>query len=177
MPETEYSQRILGVDPGLRVTGYAVLGLRRESSEPELIDGGVLRTNERAPLEERLCELHRDLFQIITDLRPDMMAVENLYSHYNHPRTSITMAHARGVIFLAASQAGVPVKSYAATEIKKSLVGVGRASKEQVQRMVQQRLGLPELPEPPDLADAIASAYCHIDRTLRRASGIRMVKQ
>jgi crossover junction endodeoxyribonuclease RuvC len=87
------------------------------------------------------------------------------------------MAHARGVIFLAASQAGISVKSYGATEIKKSLVGVGRASKEQVQRMVQQRLNLPEPPEPPDLADAIASAYCHIDHTFRRAGSIQMVKQ
>ncbi len=177
MPEKDYAQCILGVDPGLGVTGYAVLRVSSESSEPALLDGGVLRTNERAPLEERLCELHRDLSQIIVELRPDMMAVENIYSHYNHPRTSVTMAHARGVIFLAASQAGVPVKSYAATEIKKSLVGVGRASKEQVQRMVQQRLALPELPEPPDLADAIASAYCHIDQTLRRSGGVRMVKQ
>ncbi len=177
MPEKDYSQRILGVDPGLGVTGYAVLGVRRENLEPVLLDGGILRTNERAALEERLCELHRDLSRIIADLRPDMMAVENLYSHYNHPRTSITMAHARGVIFLAASQAGISVKSYGATEIKKSLVGVGRASKEQVQRMVRQRLNLPELPDPPDLADAIASAYCHIDQTLRRSGGVKIVKQ
>lgn len=177
MPEKEYSHCILGVDPGLGVTGYAALCVSSENPEPALLDGGVLRTNERAPLEERLCELHRDLSLIIADLRPDMMAVENIYSHYNHPRTSVTMAHARGVIFLAASQAGIPVRSYAATEIKKSLVGVGRASKEQVQRMVQQRLALPELPEPPDLADAIAAAYCHIDQTLRRSGGVRMVKQ
>ncbi len=177
MPEKNDSLRILGVDPGLGVTGYAVLGVRSGSPEPILLDGGVLRTNERAPLEERLGELHRDLSHIIANHHPDTMAVENIYSHYNHPRTSITMAHARGVIFLAASQAGISVKSYAATEIKKSLVGVGRASKEQVQRMVQQRLALPELPEPPDLADAIAAAYCHIDQTLRRSGDLEAVRQ
>ena len=177
MPEKDDSLRILGVDPGLGVTGYAVLGVKSENLEPILIDGGVLRTNESAPLEDRLCELHHDLSQIISTLHPDTMAVESIYSHYNHPRTSITMAHARGVIFLAASQAGIPVKSYAATEIKKSLVGVGRASKDQVQRMVQQRLALPELPEPPDLADAIAAAYCHIDRMLRRSGDLEMVRQ
>ncbi len=160
--------RILGVDPGVGVTGYAVLAVANGGREPLLLEGGILRSDTRAPFEERLRELHRDLTRIIRGFRPNVMAVENLYSHYKHPRTSIVMGHARGVIFLAASQAGVPVRSYAATEIKKSLVGAGRATKGQVQRMVQQRLGLPAPPEPPDLADAIAAAYCHIDRVLRR---------
>ncbi|MEE9257195.1 MAG: crossover junction endodeoxyribonuclease RuvC [bacterium] len=177
MPDTDSSFRILGVDPGLGVTGYAVLASEDPRSEPVLVDGGVLRSNENAPLEERLGELHRDLSEIIAALGPSVMAVEDLYAHYNHPRTSIIMGHARGVIFLAASQAGIPVYSYAATEIKKSLVGVGRASKFQVQRMVQQRLGLAEIPEPNDFADAVASAYCHIDRTLRRSGMIPAVNQ
>ena len=167
----------MGVDPGLGVTGYAMLGLMDPFTEPTLVDGGVLRSSERAPLEERLHELHRDLSQVISDLRPSVMAVEDLYAHYNHPRTSIIMGHARGVIFLAAAQAGIPVHSYAATEIKKSLVGVGRASKAQVQRMVQQRLALPELPDPNDFADAIAAAYCYIDRTLRRRDSAQAVAQ
>jgi crossover junction endodeoxyribonuclease RuvC len=177
LPKTHFSFRILGVDPGLGVTGYAMLGLVDPFVEPRLVDGGVLRSGERAPLEERLHELHRDLSRVISDLRPSVMAVEDLYAHYNHPRTSIVMGHARGVIFLAAAQAGIPVHSYAATEIKKSLVGVGRASKAQVQRMVQQRLALPELPEPNDFADAIAAAYCYIDRTLRRRDSARAVAQ
>jgi len=169
VPETAHEFRILGVDPGLGVTGYAVLALPGAGGEPLLREGGVLRSSdERAPLEERLLELHRDLLRVIEQHRPSVMAVENLYSHYKHPRTSIIMGHARGVIFLAASQAGVPVRSYGATEIKKSLVGAGRATKAQVQRMVQQRLGLPAPPEPPDLADAIAAAYCHVERSLRR---------
>ncbi|MBT3352774.1 MAG: crossover junction endodeoxyribonuclease RuvC [Nitrospinaceae bacterium] len=177
MPETEGTYRILGVDPGLGVTGYAVLAVEDPFSEPILVDGGVLRSNERAPLEERLGELHHDLSRVISDLSPAVMSVEDLYAHYNHPRTSIIMGHARGVIFLAAAQVGISVHSYGATEIKKSLVGVGRASKAQVQRMVQQRLGLDELPEPNDFADAVAAAYCYIDRTLRRTSTAQGVKQ
>jgi crossover junction endodeoxyribonuclease RuvC len=177
LPDTNSSYRILGVDPGLGVTGYAVLAVSDPFAEPRLVDGGVLRSNERAPFEERLGELHRELSEIIAALEPAVMAVEDLYAHYNHPRTSIIMGHARGVIFLAASQAGISVHSFAATEIKKSLVGVGRASKAQVQRMVQQRLELDELPEPNDFADAVAAAYCFIDRTIRRSGAAPAVNQ
>ncbi|MDA1001520.1 MAG: crossover junction endodeoxyribonuclease RuvC, partial [bacterium] len=135
MPDAAQSYRILGVDPGLGTTGYAVLVLEDERAEPLLLEGGVLRPAEKAPLEERLAELHGDLSEIIRQFQPDIMAVENLYSHVKHPRTSIIMGHARGVIFLAASQAGIPVQSYGATEIKKSLSGAGRASKSQIQRL------------------------------------------
>ena len=157
------------MDPGLGVTGYAVLRLDDGEFEPRLVDGGILKSDSNAALEKRLYELHNDLVHIIETNEPHVMAVENLYSHYKHPRTSIIMGHARGVIFLAASQAGVPVVSYSATEIKKSLVGAGRATKAQVQHMVQQRLRLHDLPEPPDVADAIAAAYCHIDRSYLRS--------
>ncbi|MEK6709739.1 MAG: crossover junction endodeoxyribonuclease RuvC [Nitrospinota bacterium] len=165
---TQKPRRILGVDPGLGTTGYALLSLPARAPEPLLVEGGILRSDARAPFERRLCELFQDLTRLIRGLRPDVMAVENLYSHYKHPRTSIIMGHARGVIFLAAALAKVPVQSYAATEIKKSLVGAGRATKRQIQQMVQRRLGLAEPPEPDDLADAIAAAYCHVDRALRR---------
>jgi crossover junction endodeoxyribonuclease RuvC len=89
------------------------------------------------------------------------MAVEELYAHYDHPRTAILMGHARGVIFLAAAQVGIPVVSYAATQVKKLVTGNGRAPKDQVQRTVQQELGLAQLPDPPDVADALAVALCH----------------
>jgi crossover junction endodeoxyribonuclease RuvC len=89
------------------------------------------------------------------------MAVEQLYSHYEHPRTAILMGHARGAIFLAAAQKKIPVVSYAATRVKKIVTGNGRASKEQVQRTIQRELGLAALPEPPDVADALAIALCH----------------
>jgi crossover junction endodeoxyribonuclease RuvC len=92
---------------------------------------------------------------------PDEVAVEQLYAHYQHPRTAILMAHARGVLFLAAGQRSIPVVSYNATQIKKTVTGSGRASKEQVQRTIQRELNLDQLPEPADVADALAAALCH----------------
>ena len=89
------------------------------------------------------------------------MAIEELYSHYARPRTAILMGHARGVICLAAAKAGVPIKHYSATQIKRILTGSGRASKSQVQRAIQRELALPSLPSPPDVADALAVALCH----------------
>jgi crossover junction endodeoxyribonuclease RuvC len=89
------------------------------------------------------------------------MVVEQLYAHYQHPRTAILMAHARGVVLLAAGQTGLPVISYNATRIKKTVTGSGRAGKDQVQRTIQRELGLGALPEPPDVADALAAALCH----------------
>ena len=89
------------------------------------------------------------------------MAVEQLFAHYDHPRTAILMAHARGVILLTAGQRDLPLVSYAATRIKKTITGSGRASKEQVQHAIQRELGLAEVPEPPDVADALAAALCH----------------
>jgi len=112
-------------------------------------------------MAERLLSLYNGLVEVIEQYRPDVMAAEQLYAHYEHPRTAILMAHARGVIFLAAAQKGVPVTSYNATRIKKTVTGNGHASKEQVQRTVQRELGLAALPEPPDVADALAAALCH----------------
>jgi crossover junction endodeoxyribonuclease RuvC len=92
---------------------------------------------------------------------PCAVAVEQLFAHYDHPRTAILMAHARGVILLAAAQRDLAMVSYAATRIKKTITGSGRASKEQVQYTIQRELGLASLPEPPDVADALAAALCH----------------
>ena len=92
---------------------------------------------------------------------PEVVAVEQLYAHYKHPRTAILMGHARGVLFLAAAEKGLDVVSYSATRVKKTVTGSGRASKEQVQRTIQRELGLAQVPEPPDVADALAVALCH----------------
>lgn len=159
---------ILGVDPGLSCTGYAILRAEDKRKDPVLVEGGVLNNKKKDALEIKLCNLYTDLSKIIMEHKPNVMAVENLYSHYNHPRTSIIMGHARGVILLAASKEKIPVHHYSATEIKKSLLGIGRATKIQVQMVIQQRLHLSDLPEPPDLADAIATAYCDFDRHLIR---------
>jgi crossover junction endodeoxyribonuclease RuvC len=97
--------------------------------------------------------------------------VEQLYAHYAHPRTAILMAHARGVIFLAAAQHNLAVHSYNATRIKKTITGNGRAPKDQVQRTIQRELGLAQLPEPPDVADALAAALCHYYLQILPAGG------
>lgn len=154
--------RILGIDPGLQVTGYAVL----EAGErgPRVCEAGVIRPADgrsTADMAQRLRSLYTGIVEVIEQFRPGVVVVEQLYAHYEHPRTAILMAHARGVIFLAAGQRGLPVVSYNATRIKKTVTGSGRASKEQVQRTVQRELSLGKLPEPPDVADALAAALCH----------------
>jgi crossover junction endodeoxyribonuclease RuvC len=152
---------ILGIDPGLGITGYGVLRLD-VAGPPKLVEAGVLRCSDRsAPLAERLVELHRGVADVIASLKPAAMALEQLYSHYAHPRTSILMGHARGVICLAAAEAGIPVINYSATQIKRILTGNGRAPKSQIQQAIAQELRLPKPPEPPDVADALAVALCH----------------
>lgn len=154
-------QRILGIDPGLQVTGYAVVevGVR-----PIVREAGVIRSAEgrsTTDMAPRLLALYNGLVEVMNELKPDVVAAEQLYAHYEHPRTAILMGHARGVIFLAAAQKGLPVVSYNATRIKKTVTGNGHASKEQVQRTIQRELGLAALPEPNDVADALAAALCH----------------
>jgi len=151
--------RILGVDPGLNITGYGVVELGEGG--PRLCEAGVIRGKTRGSLTRRLVEIHDGLAEVIAAFQPAAMALEELYSHYARPRTAILMGHARGVICLAAAQAGVPVVHYSATRIKKMLTGSGRAPKAQMQRAIQRELGLVELPEPPDVADALATALCH----------------
>ena len=155
------AQKILGIDPGLRITGYAVL--LNKKSGIEIQDAGVLRTKTDGSFESRLKELYDSLEEVIKEHKPDSMSVEKLYSHYKHPQTAVVMGHARGAIFLCAAKHGVPVESYASTRIKKSLTGNGRASKLQMQRSVKSIFGMKEIPKPPDVADAIAAALCHIE--------------
>lgn len=150
--------KILGVDPGLNLCGYAVL-LADRSGE-HLLEAGVIRTDARRPLEERLVQIASDFDSLMDRFEPDVVAVEDLYAHYQHPRTAILMGHARGVILHLAAAAGAAVKSYSATRIKKSLTGSGRAGKTQMQRAVRSLLGLVQIPEPPDVADAVAVALC-----------------
>lgn len=146
--------KILGIDPGLQVCGYAVV------DGDSLIEAGAIRTNPKAPIEVKLKQIAEDIDSLLKKFKPEAVAVEELYSHYAHPKTAILMGHARGVILQSCAAAGVEVKSFSATRIKKSLTGNGRASKEQVQRTIQTILRLPRIPEPPDVADAVAAALC-----------------
>lgn len=152
--------RILGIDPGLNVTGYGLL-VASPGGGLSIAEAGIVRGRTRHSLTSRVAEIHEGISEVIRSLRPTVMALEQLYSHYQRPRTAILMGHARGVICLAAAQADLPVSHYNATQIKRMLTGNGRAPKGQVQRAVQRELGLRALPEPPDVADALAIAMCH----------------
>ncbi len=155
-------RRILGLDPGLQVTGYAVL--EATESGPKVCDAGVIRSAEKrepADMAQRIRTLYDGLCEVLEEWKPTAMAIEQLYSHYEHPRTAILMAHARGAYFLAGAQRNIPVLSYAATKVKKLVTGSGRASKEQMQYAITRELGLAKPPEPHDVADALAIALCH----------------
>jgi crossover junction endodeoxyribonuclease RuvC len=157
--------RILGVDPGLNVTGYAVLDAGARS--PVVVEAGVIRGgkgSKRLEMAERLTTLHSGLVEVIEQFRPQALCIEQIYAHYAHPRTAILMGHARGVLLLAGAQRGLTVHSYASTTIKKTITGAGRASKEQMQRAIQRELNLAKTPDPPDVADAIAVALCHCNQ-------------
>jgi crossover junction endodeoxyribonuclease RuvC len=152
---------ILGVDPGLRLTGYGVVRFKPTNLlKPQLVDGGVIRLNTKSAVADRLVELAAELDALIEEHKPDVCAVEQLYSNYAHPRTAILMGHARGVILLAAGRRGVRIEEFAANRIKQSLTGHGHAGKAQMQRTIQSVWNLKIPPEPPDVADALAVALC-----------------
>ena len=154
------TERILDIDPGLRITGYGVLDC--STSKPQVIEAGVVRANPKDSLEQRVAAIHHGIGEVIAALQPSCISLEELYSHYERPQTAILMGHARGVICLAAAQAGITIQSYAATQVKKVLTGSGRAPKDQVQLAICRELNLKEVPEPPDVADALAIALCHL---------------
>jgi crossover junction endodeoxyribonuclease RuvC len=150
---------ILGIDPGLRITGYGAV--RLSGRQVDLIEAGVIRVGTAGRLDSRLDELFHGLRAVMASLSPEVVVVESLYSHYKHPRTAILMGHVRGLALLAAAERGLVVHDYPATRIKKALTGNGRAGKGQIQRTIAATLGLAKVPEPPDVADALAVALCH----------------
>lgn len=166
---TELPLRILGIDPGLGTTGYGLIegchggGCR---NKPKLLEAGIIRAARASQMETgelapRLLEIFGSLIEIIEQYHPSAIALEALYSHYERPMTAVIMGHARGAICLAGAKCGIPVVSYAATQVKKILTGSGRANKEQMQRAVQFELNLAAMLDPPDVADATALAICH----------------
>jgi crossover junction endodeoxyribonuclease RuvC len=164
--------RVVGVDPGLGVTGYAVV--EPSARGPYVLEAGVIRPRRAGgSLGQRLQWIHHGILEVLEQHNPGSFALEQLHSHVRHPRTAILMAHARGAIMLAAEQRGIPVVSYAATRIKKTLTGSGRAPKEQIQHAIKTELGLDRIPEPHDVADACAVALCHFHIN-RNRRGIKM---
>jgi crossover junction endodeoxyribonuclease RuvC len=164
--EERDEMRVLGVDPGLGVTGYGVVegGAAAERRPPRLLEAGAIRGHRTADLPARLLSIHEELRAVIEEFHPDAVALEDLFSSYRFPRSALLMAHARGTICLAAAQAGVPVWSFAPAEVKNAVVGYGKASKEQVQEMVQHIFGLESRPRPHDVADALALALTGLHR-------------
>ena len=150
---------ILGIDPGLNTTGYGVIETL-DGGKVRLLEAGVVRSRSDV-LPCKIQEIFDGVREIITTFSPNAVALEELYSHYDRPRTAILMGHVRGAICLVAAQSDIPVHPYAATKIKKLLTGSGHAPKDQMQRAVQLELHLPRTPEPPDVADALAVALCH----------------
>lgn len=160
--------RILGIDPGLQTTGYALVGT--DAGRPCVLEAGVIRSDTRHDLPTRLAQLHDGLGEVLDQGRPAVMAVEQLYAHYDHPRTAILMAHARGVFLLAAGVRQIELVNYSATRVKKVITGSGRADKAQLQAAITRELNLPRPPQPHDVADALAIALCHWHLAQRRIS-------
>ncbi len=150
---------ILGIDPGTAITGYGlVMG---EGDDLTLVAYGAITTSSDRPLPERLQRIYRELTALIEDQQPTAVAVEELFFSKN-VRTALSVGQARGVALLAAANAGLPIHEYTPLQVKQAIAGYGRATKDQVQRMVRMLLALDSVPQPDDAADAIAVAICHI---------------
>jgi crossover junction endodeoxyribonuclease RuvC len=151
--------KIFGIDPGSERTGYGCV--ESDGSRHHLITCGAVVSSPQTPLPDRLLRIHARLASLLQECRPDYVAIETLFFATN-VRTALKLGHARGVAMLAAVEAGVPVVEYTPAEIKRAVVGYGRAEKRQVQQMVKLMLGLQALPSPHDAADALAVAICHL---------------
>ena len=154
--------RILGIDPGLNTTGYAVVDFFVDAQQQnKIVEAGVVRSSRKGSLSTRLGEIFGGIQEIVQQFSPEQVALEDLYSHYKQPQTAIIMGHARGVICLAAQQAELEVVAYSATQIKKIITGSGHAAKWQIQEAIKREFKLKKTPEPNDVADALAIAVCH----------------
>jgi len=170
---TKEPTRVVGIDPGLNVTGYGVV--EGHGSEIKLVEAGVIRLppSRGDNLPARLESLFNELRQVIKEFHPQAMCLEEVYSHADYPRTAILMGHARGVICLAARMAGIPVLNFPAKRVKQSVTGNGNASKLQVQRAVQHFFSLGRTPHPPDVADALAVALCYLNGMRLAGNAVR----
>ena len=151
--------RIFGIDPGSERTGYGCV--ETDGRRHHLVACGAITARAGDPFPQRLARIHRELAALLASCRPDCVAVENLF-HASNARSALKLGHARGVAILAAVEAGCEVVEYTPAEVKRAVVGYGRAEKHQVQQMVKLLLGLARAPSPFDASDALAVAICHL---------------
>jgi len=152
--------RILGVDPALSITGYGVIEFKNNRSM--LIEAGIVRTNAKEGLASRLNKIYQALLKLIDEVKPDVLVLEKLYAHYRHPTTAYELGHARGVVCLLCANKNMPLVEYAATRVRKAILGRGNASKLQVQQMVMHILSLGKVsPKYLDVTDALALALAY----------------
>jgi len=164
--------RVLGVDPGLGCTGYGIVevnkrksskAIKRYNNDIVLLEAGVIRAPAKDKLPQRLGRIYKGLEQAIQIYKPQVLVLEELYSHYQNPRTAIVMAHARGVICLVAANVHIDVVGYSAKKVKMAVTGSGAAKKIQVQNVVKEILGLKKEPLPYDVTDALALAITYVN--------------
>jgi crossover junction endodeoxyribonuclease RuvC len=159
---------VLGIDPGLSRCGYGCVEARGRGRGARPVAAGVLRTPVDAPVPDRLAELQRELRALLAELRPDAVAVERVFFQTN-VRTAIGVAQASGLALAEAVNAGVAVAEYTPNQVKEAVAGWGGADKGEVARMVQALLGMAEPLRPPDAADALGLALCHVAHAPRLA--------
>ena len=168
---------VLGIDPGLSRCGYGLVGRGEADGALTARAAGVIETDPLMELPQRLLILHNELGALMADLAPDVVAVERVFFQVN-VKTAMSVGQASGLALVAAVAAGCDVAQYTANEVKQALVGYGGATKEQVQRMVANVLRLPAVGGPPDVADALALAVCHLTTVpLRRAVGAALARE
>ena len=158
--------RILGIDPGLNVTGYGVVEVT-SSGKISLIEAGIIKTSSKSKISERLSTIYNGLDLLIENKKPEVLVLEKIYSHYKHPATAILMGHARGVICVLCGLKNIKLINYPSTRIKKAITGSGHASKTQIQRMITEILHLKKNPDPVDVTDALALAIGFVNIELK----------
>jgi len=157
--------RVLGIDPGTLAVGFGIVeNGENRPDEAKFVEYGCIRVSSKQPFALRLKKIYDEITKIVDHFQPDEFAIESLF-YAKNAQVAIKMGHARGVALVAAANHEIPTSEYSPREIKLSIVGNGSASKEQVQRMIQQLLRLPDLPAPLDASDALAVALCHAFRT------------
>ena len=149
---------ILGIDPGIAIVGYGLV--RYENNRFTPIDYGAIETHASTPTVDRLIQVHEELYRIVEQYKPDVAAIEELFFQHNQT-TIINVAQARGALLMALARHQVPLFEYTPMQVKQAVTGYGRAEKGQIQTMMKMLLGLPALPKPDDVADALAIAICH----------------